>query len=129
MLDHPMPSDPALPPLLLRNLADAEVEVVAWSGGEGRLVLHITKDIGAESGLLTFVGVSHVHLPSRLAIAGLGCGGLELLPAGSIDVFRPGDRSLDADERVFVLHDSRGPVHDVVAESATYQVDANPDLA
>ena len=58
--------------------------------------------------MLTFAGVRHIHLPPRFTIAGLACGGLELFPAGSIDTFRPGDRSLGPDERVFVLHDSRG---------------------
>ncbi len=119
-----MPAEIALPHTLLRNLADAEVEVVTWAGDEGCLVLRVIKDVGPESGFLTFAGVSHVNLPPRLTIDGMGCGGPELLPAGYLDSFRPGDRALDPGELVFILRESWGPLYYVVAESVVYQADA-----
>lgn len=120
----PMSAEFALPSALTRNLADAEIEVVAWAGAEARLILRVTKEIGLESGLLTFAGVSHVNLPPRLTVRGIDCGGLEHLPDGYLKAFRPGDRSLDPGDRVFVLRGSWGPVYYVVAESAAYQADA-----
>src|SRR5262249_44107849 len=65
----------------------------------------ITKEIGPESGLLTFSGVSRIHMPDRLTIEGIACGGLEVLPAGYLG---PPDDSLDPSDRVFVLRESWG---------------------
>jgi hypothetical protein len=119
-----MPDEVLLPPILMRHIADAEVEVISWAGAEGRLMMRVTKEIGPEVGLLTFSGVSHVNLAPRLTVEGIECGGLEPLPDGYLDAFCPGDRSLGEGERVFVLRGSWGPMYCVVAESVAYQADA-----
>ena len=59
-----------LPPALMRHLADAEVEVASWSAS-GDLLLRVGKEIGPESGVLRFGGVSHVSLPPRFTVAAL----------------------------------------------------------
>ena len=115
-----MPLGSDLPPGLTRYLADAEAQVITCAGPEGRLVVRITKEIGPESGLLTFSGVNRIHMPARLTIEGIACGGLEVLPAGYLG---PPEDSLDPSDRVFVVREPWGAIYYVVAESAAYEAD------
>lgn len=119
-----MSSEFGLPATLMPYLADAEIEVISWEGEKGRLVLRVNKEIGPEVGLLTLSGVSHVDLPDSLTVERIESGGLDLLPTGWLGAFRPGDNALDEDERVFVIHGSWGPLHYVIARSASYELDS-----
>ena len=55
--------------------------VVSWDGPQGVLFVKIAKGIGPESGLVTFVGVSHVNLPPKLEVSGIETGTLDDLPS------------------------------------------------
>ena len=100
-----------LPQALTNYLADAEVEVLSWSAQTQELVLKISKEIGAEQGLLRFSDVSRVDLPSRFTIDGItvsspisdGC-------------------TLEPTETVFHIHEAWGEHYSVVAEALTYDV-------
>ncbi len=118
-----MTDDLPLPAPLLRNLADSEVEGVSWGADTGELVLRVTKDIGPEVGMLGFRGVGHVNLAPRMTIDGMESGGLELLPAGNLGMYR-GDGELGAGDRVFLFREPWGAAYFVVAASACYEVQA-----
>jgi hypothetical protein len=106
----------SLPVTLTRNLADAEVEVVAWSAAKGELVLRLSKDISREIGLLRFCGVSRVNLVPRLTLGGLV----------SSEQPVPGFAGVEPDpgESLFVLEDAWGAAYFVLAESINYEVQA-----
>lgn len=113
-----------LPAALMPYLADSKVEVVSWDGEKDSLILRVSKEIGPEVGLLTFWGVSHVNLPQSVTVERIESGGIELLPPGWLDAFRPGDKSLDPDERVFAIQGSWGSLHYVIAQTAAYQINS-----
>jgi hypothetical protein len=111
-----------LPPALLRYLADAHLRVLSWNGPTGVLLVKVTKDIGPETGLMTFSGVSHVNLPPQLEIAGIDCGSLDDLPATYLGTYRPGDKSLDLEEAVYLVHGSWGEEFFVIANKVEYVI-------
>ncbi len=112
-----------LPTVLLRYLPDSELLLLSWDGSAGILSLKVTKDIGPEEGTLRFFGVSHVNLPPRIgSISGIECGELDDLPDNFI---RPGDRSLDSEEIVFLIHGSWGEEFFVIAEQVEYSITGN----
>lgn len=113
---------PTLPPTLLSYLPDSSIEVVSWDAATDELLLRVSKEIGNETGVIRFTQVSHVNLAPRFTIANIACGGLELLPTDYLTAFRPGNASLDAGERVFLLEDSWGPQYFVIAESIGYAI-------
>ena len=98
----------SLPPALMRNLADATVEVVSWSAVTGELVLRVRKEIGPESGLLRFGGVGVVYLPPRFTIAALVA-----THQGTGDT-------------LFEIAEAWGESYMVVASSVQYAPDAEP---
>lgn len=113
-------ADAELPIALTRYLADSEMRVVSWNGT--RLPLEIAKEIGQERGLLTFDDVSHVNLAPSFGIEKIRVGGLADLPTDYLQTFRPGDRSLDADDRVYLLDGSWSGGFYVVAKSVAYEI-------
>ncbi len=112
-----------LPTALLRYLADAHLHVLSWDGPAGVLLVKVTKDIGPETGLITFNGVSHINLPPQLEIAGIDCGTLNDLPPNFLGTYRPGDQSLDPEEVVYLVHGSWGEEFFVIASSVEYVID------
>jgi hypothetical protein len=96
-----------LPPLLMRHLADANVEVLSWSAQSEQLVLRVRKEIGPETGLLRFGGVCQVNLPSRMTLAGI-----------RID-------ENNRNETTFILEEAWGASHFIVAESVSYQLEVD----
>lgn len=110
-----MRKDTAIPLALQRHLADAEIEVISWSADTEKLVLRVKKEIGPETGFLRFQGVGWVCLAPRFTIESIVSGGAETLPAGC-------PYAVDANERVFVLHEALGAAYSIVAESVEYQI-------
>ena len=111
-----------LPDALIRYLADAELTVISWDGAAGTLLLRVRKEIGPEDGWLTFRGVTHVHLRPAMHISGIEVGGLDDLPTGFLETSRLGDQRLDADERVYLVHESWGGEFFVIAKAVDYQI-------
>ena len=107
-----------LPPTLLQYLADSELEVVSWDGST--LVLKVRKEIGPEDGLLTFTGVSHVNLPPMLTIEGIQIAPPDQIPRSHFEMYRPSDKRLDDNERLFVIAGSWGERFFVVASNVEY---------
>lgn len=101
----------SLPVSLTKNLSDAELEVVSWSAATQLLVLSIRKDIGPESGVLKFSGVSYVGLVPRLTLSGI-----------SITNVAPNGVPIDESETVFEFSEAWGGSYCVVAESVAYEV-------
>src|SRR5262245_59588745 len=105
----------SLPADLMRCLADAEVEVVSWSADSAELTLRIRKEIGPEVGLLRLAGVSRVSLVPRFTIAGL------VRIEESAGAIR-----LEDGESIFLFEEAWGDSYFVVAESASYVIEAEP---
>jgi len=102
-----------LPQILIKNLADAEAEVVSWSGQTQELVLQIRKEIGPELGQVHFLGVSRVELAPRLTLSGI-----------TVSSSTSSGITAEPGETVFQLHEAWGAIYFVVAESLTYAVAA-----
>ena len=113
-----------IPADLLRYLPDSEIQIISWDGIAGTLQARITKDIGPETGIVTFFGVSHVNLGSWLtSISGITCGKLNDLPRDYLDLYRPGDQALEPDDIAFLVHGSWGEEFFVIAKQIKYEVD------
>jgi hypothetical protein len=116
----------AVPPALLRNLADSELEVLTWDGTEDVLLLRIIKDVGPESGVARLSGVTHVNLPPHLEVETIKVGGVNDLPPHYFGTYSPHDHSLDSKERVYFFQGSWGEQFFVIAESLEYSIDLTP---
>src|SRR3954452_22672998 len=104
-----------LPQELVRYLADAEVEVVSWNdGGDEKLVLKVSKEIGPEVGFLSFGGARQLELETRFTVATIECS----------DQPVSGDDPLGRGETVYFFRESWGKTYYVIAENMTYQVGA-----
>lgn len=103
---------------LLRFLPDSTATVLSWDGLKGVLLLKIEKEIGPETGYLTFHGVSLICLPSSVLMSGIEI--VRTLPPGIFEATRPFDREFDPDELVFLVHGSWGEEFFVVAEKYDY---------
>lgn len=114
-----------LPTILLRYLPDSEMKVLSWDGEAGVLLIQLVKEIGPETGVLRFDGVTHVNLPPRLAIGGIGCGKLEDLPSDFLEKYRHGDKSLGPQEVAYIIQGSWGEEFFVIAERIDYTVTNN----
>ena len=106
---------------LLKNLADSELRVLFWNGTAGVLFISVTKELGAEIGVMKFDGVSHVNLPPRLGTSGIDFGSLDDLPKNFIEIYRPGDQGLEAEDNAYLIHGSWGEEYFVIAEGIEYE--------
>lgn len=113
---------PELPATLLRYLADSQLEVRLWD--KNKLVLKIVKDVGGESGLLTFHDVSHVNLPPRLEVAGITVVDPNEILSHFFDLHRPNDRQLDVGERFYLISGSWDESYFVIAAAVEYSIDS-----
>ncbi len=118
---------PGLPASLLRYLADSHLRVLSWDGPAGVLLVNLTKEIGPQTGVLEFSGVSHVNLPLQLGISGIDCGSLNDLPANFLGTYRPDGQSLEAEEVVYLIHGSWGEDFFVIAERIEYAIEVDND--
>lgn len=110
------------PPIaLLRYLADSDLQVVSWDGSTAVLLLKLTKEIGPETGIIKFSGVSHVNLPPLLGISGIERKHRDELPIDFLNAYRPNDRSLDAEEMAYLIHGSWGEEFVVIAQQIEYE--------
>jgi hypothetical protein len=111
-----------LPTALLRYLADADLHVISWDASAEVLLLKITKDIGPETGIIKFSGVSHVNLPPYVGISGIERRSRDELPTSFLNTYRPNDRSLDANEVAYLIHGSWGEEFAVIAQGIEYEI-------
>lgn len=107
-----------LPAALLRYLPDSELQVISWDAPEGVLSLRLTKEVGPESGIIRFTGVTRVNLPQRLDIRGIEGG----TPQALRDRL-PRDTDADADEVVYLIHGSWGGEFFVVGDGIIYSIE------
>lgn len=103
-----------LPEQFLTHLADAECRVGAWDAISTELRLIVEKEIGPETGLLTFSGVSFVHMPPRFAVFA-ACSSQQEVP--DFPGLRP-----DHNEWLYVFQDAWNQSYYVMAESARYDL-------
>ncbi len=85
-----------LPAQLLKYLADSELDLIQWDGTTNTLTFRLTKEIGPEEGILTFVDVHYVNVPSHLSIQSIEPQPYE-------------------DQWIYVLHESWGTDYQVIA--------------
>jgi hypothetical protein len=112
-----------LPTALLRYLADSDLHVLSWNGPAGVLLVRVVKDIGPETGVVKFNGVSHVNLPPQLGISGIECGSLNSLPTNFLGTYRQNDQSLEGEEVAYLIHGSWGEEFFVIATEVEYNID------
>lgn len=110
---------PTIPPELLKYLADAEFEIVEWNAT--RLAIRVTKEIGAEQGLLEFVQASLVSMCYWMPVASIRIGSHGDLPFDFFQTFRPGDKTLDPSETLFVIQGAWGERCLVIATGISIQ--------
>lgn len=107
-----------IPEALIRYFADSDVRVLGWNPDSQELTLLVEKEIGPESGILTFAGVTYMALSTALTAESICVAPPEearrLLPAPE----------MAADGVVFVLSDIEGVRNIIVAESLNYRRDA-----
>lgn len=103
-----------LPEQFLKHLADAECSVCGWDAVSSDLILNVEKEIGPETGLLTFSGVSYVSLPPRFTA----------FAATSSQQQVPDFPGIcpDPNEWLYVFQDAWSQAHYVLAESARYEI-------
>jgi hypothetical protein len=102
----------------LPYLPDSTATVLSWDGLNSVLQLKIEKEIGPETGLLKFYGVSLVCLGPSVSVSGIEI--VRTLPSRILEAARPFDRKLDSNELVFLVHGSWGEEFFVVAERYDY---------
>jgi hypothetical protein len=115
-------NDHALPPELLRNLADSTLELLHWDRTSGMLSMLLTKDIGPENGILVFQNVSHVNVTPRMEIAGI-----EKVPTATLKAKWPGVGEFGDEDVGFVIDGCWGEGWFVVATALEYK--SQPETA
>jgi hypothetical protein len=107
-----------IPEELLKYFPDSEIEVSGWRPGGRELTLSIEKEIGPESGTITFRGVTYVALPTAFTAHSIRIidhdEARQILPLAD----------MAADGVVFALEDVEGVNNVIVAESVAYRRDA-----
>jgi len=99
----------------MTNIRDSECAVHSWDAASRQLILRIEKDVGPESGKLTFDNVAFVHLPPCFTIY------VAAASKNEVPDF-PGVRP-EPEDCLFVFQEAHGNAYYVIAESADYQID------
>ena len=104
-----------IPEDLIRYFPDSEITVSGWLPESRELTLSIEKEIGPESGALTFTGVTYMAITVAFT-------------AGSARISSPAEarrilplEGMAADGVVFVLEDIEGVNNVIVAESLSHR--------
>ena len=118
-----------LPVTLTRYFADSRLEVESFTRRENKLAVRIEKEIGPETGIITFRQVSFMSLPS--AVPGES---IRSRPIGEAapeywSLCRLDRNEFDSDDVLFEIVSQDGPAHFVVAKSLEYKVIAESDAA
>lgn len=107
-----------IPEDLIRYFPDSEITVSGWRPESRELQLSIEKEIGPESGTITFGGVAYMALSTAFTAHSIRVVGLDearqILPL----------EEMAADGVVFVVEDIEGVKNIILAESLSYQRDA-----
>jgi len=106
---------PDLPESLTNCIRGASVEVLSWSADSGELLFRIKKDAVAETGTMIFTGVSHVNIPPRFDIVGIGAYNQPFPDYPCIE--------LDDSEVAFGLQDTKSFVYLVIAKTINYSIE------
>ena len=105
-----------LPEHFVINIADAECSVASWDATSSQFVLKIEKDIGPESGVLVFSGVSFVNMPPEFIVAFVASSRQQVPDFPGV--------SPEDDEFLFLFQEAWGRVFYVLAERADYSITA-----
>ncbi len=113
-----------LPVQLTRYFADSRLEVSSFTRGENTLTVRVEKEIGPETGILTFRQVSFLSMPT--ALPGVSMRYRQISDAGPEfwTICRMDQSDFDPDDVVFEIESLDGPVYFVVAKSIGYEVTA-----
>jgi len=111
-----------LPDALQSYLPDSELVVTSWSNGADELTLKVEKDLGPETGRLSFRGVLQVNLPPSLTIDGIEKHTPDSVPPDFWHAGTPKKSELGDSDFIFLLFGSFGGRYFVVAESIAYEV-------
>lgn len=109
-----------LPEQLRRYLPDSEFRVVAWNSDE--LVIEVEKEIGPETGIAKFSGVSFVNLPTIMTVYSMQVKSPKDLSSDFWNASTPDSRDLETDDLVFIIESSWGGRQFVIAKSLAYEV-------
>jgi hypothetical protein len=99
-----------LPEALTIYFADSEVKVLDWNADGQALTLSVDKEIGPESGELTFTGVTYMALSSALTAESIS-----VLPPAEAERMLP-NPGMAADGVVYAILDIEGVINIIVAQ-------------
>ncbi|HEV2863515.1 MAG TPA: hypothetical protein VGX48_21050 [Pyrinomonadaceae bacterium] len=107
-----------IPEDLIRYFPDSEITMSGWRPESRELTLSIEKEVGPESGALTFTGVTYMAIATAFTASSVRISGPDearrILPL----------EEMAADGVVFVVEDVEGVNNVIVAESLSYRRDA-----
>ena len=114
-----------VPQALTRYFADSNLRLLSYDSDSNVLSVHIEKDIGPESGIISFNGVSYVAIPD--CFSGDAIDALFVRDADDAFWQRTSCHTdcVEPTQTIYRIYDQDGPVHFVVAESINYEIDAN----
>ena len=118
-----------IPDQLRAYFADSTITLQAYSAQDRQLCIRIEKEIGPETGIVTFRAVSFISIP-------------DCFPGDAIKATPVADLSdefwsrysaypdlFEPDEIAFQIYDQEGPVHVVVAKTISYEVESDGGVA
>jgi hypothetical protein len=111
-----------LPIALTRYFADSRIDIESFAENQNTLTLRIEKEIGPETGIITFRHVSFMCLPQSMP--GEAMRAKPVSAAGTEFWSRCLLESdwFDPDDNLFEIYSQDGPVYFVVAKSVDYAI-------
>lgn len=110
-----------IPSKLSSHFHDSEMRVLAWDASREELFIEVRKDVGLDSGVAVFSGVSFVSLPAVFTADSIKAAFVQdakNLPACGID---PTD--FDENDLIYFMYSVASSVpHFVIAEALRYEV-------
>lgn len=111
-----------LPDALQIYLADSELVVTSWSNDADELTFKVAKDIGPETGRLSFSGVNHVCIPPALTIESMELHTIDTVPADFWNASAPPKSELGDSDHIVLVFGSFGGRYYIVAENVSYEI-------
>jgi hypothetical protein len=111
-----------IPDQLRAYFHDSTLTLHSYDAENRQLLVHIEKEIGPETGIITFGDVSFISIPDCFPGDAIKATPVSELPdefwhhySAYLDLF-------EADDIAFQIYDQEGPVHLVVAKTISYEV-------
>lgn len=114
-----------VPTSLTQYFADSTLRLHSYDSNTQQLCVQIEKEIGPESGIIRFSGVSYISIPD--CFSGDGIDAVSVADADD-SFWRRTSCDVDCVEptqTIFRIYDQDGPTHFVVAAKVAYSIETN----